>query len=612
MVNICIIGGSGQTGQMFVNAFSKKGADINLTTVIREKYISKFSKIFPSGVVIKPDLNFLKKSKVDIIIAATPNPADELLLSLRQFLKDERTLILPQNGVDISETAVKIFGDSKIHLIRAGLFTTITTDNNGLAKYNENKLRIGLSDLKTQGVNDEKISSALAQAELNFRNAGFDTKIFSDYKSLEWTKLITNLLGSSASITGLTTLDTFSDEKLFEFEFNGLRERLEIMNSANIKFADIPWSKIQMLKLAKNIKPNISKYARKYIAKQISAGRNNISPSAFRKLADQKPTELEYYHKPFIELGLRHGLRSSADEVIVDITADHEKGRIDLNSMDSNTKKELILSTYARMTEKPLIPRSPVITYIVGKLADVFSKKLEINGRANLKSIRESLNKGKSTIILANHSSHADHPLIVKSLRESGFKDLADRIIFIAGMKVKNEFLGKCFSDAFAHILVSTPEKGEISEEEKRKAQMINIKGFSEINRLMNKGHLFVLYAEGTRSRNKKLLKAIPSVARYFENPNLEFLLPTAIEGAVDLLPVGESVPRFADTKVTFGEPIQPDELFSKAFEDLPDQLKKLDSKDKSVRDKINELVIDMVMRRIAKLLPEQKRGYYF
>lgn len=609
VTTICIIGGSGQTGQMFVDAFSKS-KNVKITAVLREKYIPKFSKLWPSDIKIVPDLNYLKNTKCDVVIAATPNPVMELLRELRDCLRDECILILPQNGVEVSETVPEIFENTKIHLIRASLFTTIKIDRNGFAQYNKNKLRIALSEIADQKHKSNK-AGYVNQAESLFRQAGFETKIFSDYKSMEWTKLITNLLGSSASITGLTTYETFNDEKLYEFEFNGLRERLEILNSANIQFADISWSNIMLLKYARNIKPGISKYARKYIAGQISAGRNNTTPAALRKIAENKPTEIEYYHKPFVDLGLKHGLRSSADEVILDIIADHEKGRIDLNHMEQADKRELILSTYSRLREKPLIPRSPVSTYIVRKLTDLFSTKLQIRGQDNLKKIRESLNRGKSTIILANHSSHADHPLIVKSLKESGYKDLSDRIIFIAGMKVKNEFLGKCFSDAFAHILVSTPEKGEVSEEERRKAQMINFKGFSEINRLMNKGHLFVLYAEGTRSRSKQLLKAIPSVARYFENPNLEYLLPSAIEGAEDLLPVGKSIPKFAMPKVTFGEPVHPDGLFTKAYTQLPDQLKSLDPKDKSVRDKINELVIDMVMKKIAKLLPEHRRGYY-
>ncbi len=606
---ICIIGGAGQTGQMFVDALSKKEG-IKVVTVLKEKYIPKFTKFFPSEIKIVPDLSYLKSAKCDIVIAATPNPVTELLEILKGYLKNECILVLPQNGVDVSDIALKIFQNTKVSLIRASLFTTISRDQDGYAQYNRNKLRIALSEIVNRELKNSK-TDFVNQTDALFQQAGFKTKIFSDYKSMEWTKLVTNLLGSSASITGLTTYETFNDEKLYEFEFNGLRERLEIMNSANIQFADISWSNIRLLKYARNIKPGISKYVRKYIAMQISAGRNNTTPAALRKIAENKPTEIEYYHRPFVELGLKHGLRSSADEVILDIIADHEKERIDLNHMEQTAKRELIMNTYLRLSEKPLVPRSPVITYIVEKLTGMFSTKLEIHGQDNLKKIRESLNNGKSTIVLANHSSHADHPLIVKSLKESGYKDLSDRIIFIAGMKVKNEFLGKCFSDAFAHVLVSTPEKGEISEEERRKAQMINFKGFSEINRLMNKGHLFVLYAEGTRSRSKKLLKAIPSVARYFENPNLEYLLPTAIEGAEDLLPVGKSIPTFAKPRVTFGEPIHPDGLFTRAYAELPDQLKSLDSRDKSVRDKINESVIDMVMKRIAKLLPDHRRGYY-
>ena len=214
-------------------------------------------------------------------------------------------------------------------------------------------------------------------------------------------------------------------------------------------------------------------------------------------------------------------------------------------------------------------------------------------------------------VLVPNHSSHADHPLIVKALRENGFNDLAEGLVFVSGMKFRDEIMGKIFHNAYARILVSTPASGPQTEEENRKAQSINLKGFLEINRLLNNGCLLVLYAEGTRSRENKLLKAIPSVARYFENPNIEAIYPIAIEGSVNLLSVGSMMPRFGKAKVTVGEPIRAEALLQEAADELSKDMSSASLKGRELRNKINEIAIDIVMKKVAHFLPKEQRGYY-
>ena len=211
--------------------------------------------------------------------------------------------------------------------------------------------------------------------------------------------------------------------------------------------------------------------------------------------------------------------------------------------------------------------------------------------------------------MVPNHASHADHPLIVKALRENGFDDLACGLVFVAGMKLRNEMMGRIFHNAYARVLVSTPTSGPQTDEENRKAQSINLKGFLEINRLLNSGCLLVLYPEGTRSRENKLLKAIPSVARYFENPNIQAIYPVAIEGSVSVLPIAGRWPRFGKAKITLGEPLHAVELFKEAARELPKDTSIL--KDKEIRNKLNEIVIDTIMKKIAHFLPKKQRGYY-
>lgn len=606
--SITVIGAAGQTGQLFIEEISKKIKDTCIEAVVKENQKSKFLHFYPPTVHITSDIKNSVEKQSELIILATPNPIDEILETIAAETKNNATILLPQNGVQAAQTAQKILDKKKKHevnLIRASLFTTVSIDKEGKAKYKANKLRIALSPISVQA--KKKLEDL---AEL-FKKAGFNVEILDNYKSMEWTKLLVNTLGSTASITGLTIKETFLDKQLFQLEMRALKDRLTIIKAAGIPFAPITWQHIQLLKMAENIPLFILRSCRFIIANLIIKGRENIQPAALRKIMQGKNTELNYYHKPFMDLGQRHGLNSPVDETIIEIIKEHEIKKINLSTMTNEAKKDLLLKTFARILEKPYFRRDLLITSIVELICKVFSKNLSVMGEKNLQLVRNNLQAGKSVIILANHLSHSDHPTLARAFREKGFPDLAERLVFVAGMRFKDEFIAKIFNNAYARTLVATPTSQPQTEEEKRVSQMINLKGFFEVSRLLNKGNLLVIYPEGTRSRDGKLLTPIAAVARYLENPNLGVILPAGIEGTNNLLPVGKLIPRFKPTKVTFGEPITPIELANNALNDLSTDKKNDYKIDKKFRDKKNEKIMNAIMEKIAMLLPNEQRGVY-
>jgi 1-acyl-sn-glycerol-3-phosphate acyltransferase/ketopantoate reductase len=601
--SVLVIGGLGQTGQLFINSLASNPNISSLYVFMRQQPNKYFGGLDKVSIFL--NLEEALKNLPEVIILCTPNPTGEILRSIARYVKNSPVIVLPQNGVDVVPTALRVFEKTKIKpksLIRASLFTTISLGKEGKAEYNHKKLRIALAPFISES------NQELEGVDDMFQKSGFKTRLFESYVSMEWTKLITNLLGSTAAITGLSIKGTFQDQELFELETKALRKRLEIMQVANIPFAAIPWQNIALLPKVGLLPSKLLKNFRLPISELIAQGRSNKPPAAARKISEGKPAEVMFYHRPIIELGFRHGLRSPVDEAIFEIISDHEKGLINLANLTNQKRKDLLIEKYKKFFEKPFIQRRPLTTSIVNGMADFFCRRFEVAGIKHFASIREGINKGKSVVLVPNHASHADHPLIVKALRENGFNDLAERLVFVAGMKVRDEMMGRIFHNAYARVLVSTPSSELQSDEEKHKAQSINLKGFLEINRLLNSGCLLVLYAEGTRSRENKLLKAIPSVARYFENPNIEAIYPVAIEGSVSILPVAGRWPRFGKARVTIGEPLQAAELFKKAAEGLH---KDMSDKEKQVRNKISEIAIDIIMKKIARLLPKKQRGYY-
>ena len=109
---------------------------------------------------------------------------------------------------------------------------------------------------------------------------------------------------------------------------------------------------------------------------------------------------------------------------------------------------------------------------------------------------------------------------------------------------------------------------------------------------LLKQGSAVVLFPEGHRSEDARLLRAEPGagfVARRSGAP----LVPIAITGTQNVLGRHSFIPRRADVAMTFGEPFQ-----------LPER-----NRDGSPMD--HQQSADYLMTKIAQLLPSENRGEY-
>lgn len=109
---------------------------------------------------------------------------------------------------------------------------------------------------------------------------------------------------------------------------------------------------------------------------------------------------------------------------------------------------------------------------------------------------------------------------------------------------------------------------------------------------LLKQGSAVVLFPEGHRSEDARLLRAEPGagfIARRSGAP----LLPVAIVGSQHVLGRHQRIPRRADVAMTFGEPFQ-----------LPDR-----NRDGSQMD--HQQSADYLMTKIAQLLPLENQGAY-
>ncbi|MDN5323560.1 MAG: 1-acyl-sn-glycerol-3-phosphate acyltransferase [Clostridia bacterium] len=184
----------------------------------------------------------------------------------------------------------------------------------------------------------------------------------------------------------------------------------------------------------------------------------------------------------------------------------------------------------------------------------------------------ENIPKNGNVIFIANHLSNADG-LIIQYLLEK-----IKPVTFVAGVKLKEELITRLVLDLVSYISIhpNKPDRKAIRE---------------AIDVVRNKSSLFI-FPEGTRSRTGSLLKGRSGVVLIAKNSNA-FLVPVGIWGTEKLLPINKlgkmSKEWFkkADVYVKIGKPF-------------------------TLNDLIGEReTIDLIMLKIAELLPEKYRGYY-
>lgn len=129
-----------------------------------------------------------------------------------------------------------------------------------------------------------------------------------------------------------------------------------------------------------------------------------------------------------------------------------------------------------------------------------------ILGEENLYKLNNLASEGKTCIILSQHLSNLDVPSMFVRFYDHPnpkMKEIFEKIIFVAGVKLNETPLVKLFSEMFSRIVlvppstlskISDPKEGEL-------AKRINIAAARKLAELRKKGFIFLMYPAGTRYR---------------------------------------------------------------------------------------------------------------
>lgn len=159
-----------------------------------------------------------------------------------------------------------------------------------------------------------------------------------------------------------------------------------------------------------------------------------------------------------------------------------------------------------------------------------------IEGTKNFEEFYDRVCKGERGLILMEHYSNTDLPVLCYMLEHSGNAKLADlskRIVAIAGMKLNEDSpVVRSFAESFSRVVIyptrsltkneQSAADAEAAKAEEQKARKINLAAMHALDDCKKRGEVILVFPAGTRYRpghpeTKKGLREIDSYLRLFD-----------------------------------------------------------------------------------------------
>ena len=229
------------------------------------------------------------------------------------------------------------------------------------------------------------------------------------------------------------------------------------------------------------------------------------------------------------------------------------------------------------MSRQPAIEIDGTVTPFLRLLTAGGRFALQALTRVSIEGATDRIPRDGPLIVAANHASNLDAPVIGAWL------------IPLLGRRI--HWLGK--RELFDWPVIGwVATQGGVHPVERGAA---DVEAFRLAQRILDEGHVLFLFPEGTRSRDGALQRGQDGVGVLALRSGAP-VLPIGISGSDRVWPRGQRLPHPGGRVVVrMGEPFRP-------ADELPPGTARSSSK---------RLATDVVMRRIAGLLPPRQRGAY-
>lgn len=200
-----------------------------------------------------------------------------------------------------------------------------------------------------------------------------------------------------------------------------------------------------------------------------------------------------------------------------------------LNEYKDILKREIQRDSFPQITPENVFSQALSSSQELSRefINSFMDNKSTIVGVDNLELLSQKAEEGYSCLILLEHYSNADYPCFYFLLERMGYKDLADKLIAIAGVKLYEDspvlkVLVKAFNSLFIYPSRSIIKIKEDDLEEKSRSTKINMASLRKLKELKTDNHIVTIFPSGTRYRpwdplSKKVLSEIVSYLKQFE-----------------------------------------------------------------------------------------------
>lgn len=248
----------------------------------------------------------------DFIWMATRNPVSGAVRSYYPFFKDKEklpALILSQNGlsaVDDARAALKeALGQDaeRVSIIRVSLCNQVEADNSAdLGVKYKLPIRIGFGLAEGREIE----ASELGQI---FKDAGFVVQKFSKkgVADMEYSKLMSNLIGMAAAASGMAAGQGLRDKKVFAQEVAMLKEFAAVARAEGVKFARLGNYPMNFVAAVINLPIWLLLPYRGLLAKTVEKKRAGKPKDI---------SEIDYYNGEVVRLGKKLAIPTPVNEEI--------------------------------------------------------------------------------------------------------------------------------------------------------------------------------------------------------------------------------------------------------------------------------------------------------
>jgi len=173
-----------------------------------------------------------------------------------------------------------------------------------------------------------------------------------------------------------------------------------------------------------------------------------------------------------------------------------------------------------------------------------------------IEHIRGAVERGP-TVVLCNHSAYFDSTAIDSMLAWGGNADIADRLFSAAGPKVYTDLFRRVAAGCINTLPV--PQSTNFSHTAQMSGRELArraIKSMKAAGDALDDGYVLLLFPEGSRTRTGRMGPFLRGVHRYLGVRKNLHVIPTALVGTSQIMPVGDTTLGPAPASLIFGSPI--------------------------------------------------------